>query len=146
MLADPVDSVILDKPVDFEEGEIAEDSGSEECDVAGECSMEAAAPLPPSSDPGNSSFDCSMAFPDREEVRSISVEAMKPDLIRTLPTSMVRVDLAVEDLGLDPGEASNQQELVIFSDTAQVSPLRMLEVPECGEEPLSPLMCASSYY
>jgi hypothetical protein len=65
---------------------------------------------------------------------------------RSFSTSMVRVDLVVEDLGLAPDEASDDQELAIFSDTAcvlqsQASPLRMLEVPECGEEPLSPLTC-----
>jgi hypothetical protein len=79
-------------------------------------------------------------------VRNISAEALESDPRRSLSTAMVRVDLAVEDLDLDSGEASDKQELVIFSDTtlllqSQVSSLKMLEVPECGEEPLSPLTC-----
>ncbi|GMY20025.1 hypothetical protein FCV25MIE_15264, partial [Fagus crenata] len=107
-----------DKSVDFEEGEIDEElSRSEDCDVAGEYSREVVEPFPPPPKPGSSSFDCFMAFPESDKVRSISAEALESDPRRSISTSMVRVDLAVEDLNLALGEASDHQELVIFSDT-----------------------------
>ena len=147
MLPDSAPSALPDKSVDFEEGEIDEELfGSEDCDVAGEYSREVVEPFLPPPEPSSSSFDYSMAFPESDEVRSISAEALKSNPRRSLSTLMVRVDLAVEDLNLARGEASNHQELVIFSNTmlvlqSQASSLRMLEVSKCGEEPLSPLTC-----
>jgi hypothetical protein len=118
MLPDSAPSALPDKSVDFEEGEINEElSGSEDCDVVDEYSREVVEPFSPPPEPGSSSFDCSMAFPESDEVRRISAGALESDLRRSLSTSMVRVDLAVEDLNLAPGEASDHQELVIFSDT-----------------------------
>ena len=82
------------------------------------------------------------------EVGLLSSSSMfsEPNPIRIISTSMVRVGLEVEDLVLTPAEATDEQELVPFSDMAcviqpQASPQRMLEVPQCGEEPPSPLTC-----
>ena len=147
MLPDLAPLALPDKFVDFEEGEIDEElSGSEDCDVAGKYFREVVEPFPPPPKPGSSLFDCSMTFPESDEVRTISVEALESDSRRSLSTSMVRVDLAVKDLNLAPDEASDHQELIIFSDMmlvlqSQASSLRMLEVSKCGMEPLSPLTC-----
>ena len=147
MLPDLVNSHLLDQPINFEEGEIDEEiSRSEGGDVASEGSREVVKPFPPPPEPGISSLECPMAFIDRDEVGSVSAEVLEADLVRNFSTSMVRVDLAVKELTLDSGEASNHQELVIFSDTPldpqfQASPLRKLDVTECGEEPISPLIC-----